>query len=298
MPGDEDSIGTRVLSADFRSLAQRYLRAVASHMDDAAAHSALTAMDEQGGRLYSEAGKRSYTDFSDLSPPLERWQPPFEAWNPYHRERERAAYEEAWSSVLLTESQRFPSQLPGGENVGGLVYKIDLLDAEERQSLGTFSRPPSHWRQWAEACATLCEMLAKRCEACEPNPIDEAVSSQDGGLVRTPQFPALKPWAFEAWKARQFGMTVTKIATTLSERYKDRKITQPRVSEQIKLAMEQCKASGLADDAARVLPQVGHRAPARTFDPAAAEQGKRTDGKAHYLRERERQKAKDGDDEE
>jgi hypothetical protein len=298
MPGDADSIGTRVLSADFRSLGQRYLRAVASHMDDAAANSALTGMDEQGGRLYSEAGKRCYTDFSDLSPCLERWQPPFESWNPHHRERERVAYEGAWFSVLRTEAQRFPNQLPGGENVGGLVYQIDFLDAEERQSLGTFSRPPSHWRQWAEACATLCEMLAKRCEVCEPHPIVEAVSSRDRGVVTTPKLPVLKSWAMEAWKAKQFGMTVTKIATTLSEKYRDRKITQPRVSEQIKLAMEHCKASGLAEDAAKVLPQVGHRAPARTFDPDAAEQGKRTDGKAHYLRERERQKAKDGDDEE
>lgn len=166
-PGDADSAGTLVLSAEFRSLAQRYLRAVAAHMDDAAANSALTAMDEQGGRLYSEAGKRCYTDFFDLSPPLERWQPPFEDWNPHHRERERVAYEGAWFSVLRTESQRFPNQLPGGENVGGLVYQIDFMDAEERQSLGTFSRPPSHWRHWAEACATLCEMLARRCEAYE-----------------------------------------------------------------------------------------------------------------------------------
>ena len=112
------------------------------------------------------------------------------------------------------------------------------------------------------------------------------------------KLPTLKPWAWEAWKANQVGMTATAIAATLAKKHNDPKITQPRVSEQIQRAKLHAEASGLAGDAAKALPQVGSRAPARTLDPAAAEQGKRTDGKAHHLRERERQKAKDGDDEE
>jgi hypothetical protein len=120
----------------------------------------------------------------------------------------------------------------------------------------------------------------------------------DNGNTPAVKLPTLKPWGMEAWKANQVGMTVTAIASTLAKKYNDSKITQPRVSEQIQRAKLHAEASGLAGDAARALPQVGSRAPARTLDPAAAEQGKRTDGKAHHLRERERQKAKDGDDEE
>jgi hypothetical protein len=126
----------------------------------------------------------------------------------------------------------------------------------------------------------------------------ESLGARDDDDAPAVKLPTLKPWAWEAWKANQVGMTATAIAATLAKKYNDPKITQPRVSEQIQRAKLHAEASGLADDAAKALPQVGSRAPARTLDPAAAEQGKRTDGKAHHLRERERQKAKDGDDEE
>lgn len=112
----------------------------------------------------------------------------------------------------------------------------------------------------------------------------------------TERMPTLKPWAMEAWKAHQVGMTGKAIAYELAKKYNDSRISQPRVSEQIQRAKLHAEASGLAGDAARALPEVGNRSLARTLDPAAAEQGKRTDGKAHHLRERERQKAKDGDD--
>lgn len=137
--------------------------------------------------------------------------------------------------------------------------------------------------------ATLAAAVVKAMESRGAPADDDAPAAK---------LPTLKPWAMEAWKARQVGMTVTAIAATLADKYNDPRITQPRVSEQIQRAMLHAEASGLAVDAARVLPQVGSRAPARTLDPAAAELGKRTDGKAHHLRERERQKAQDGDDDE
>lgn len=126
----------------------------------------------------------------------------------------------------------------------------------------------------------------------------KSLAARDDNDTPTVKLPTLKPWAFEAWKANQAGMTTTAIAATLAKKHNDPRITQPRVSEQIQRARLHAEASGLAVDAAKVMPQVGSRAPARTLDPAAVEQGKRTDGKAHHLRERERQKAKDGDDEE
>lgn len=104
-----------------------------------------------------------------------------------------------------------------------------------------------------------------------------------------PKLPTLKPWAWEAWKANQVGMTATAIAAELAKKYKNPQITQPRVSEQIKRAKLHAEASGLADDAAKVLPQVGSRAPARTLDPAAADAGQRTDGRSKHLREKARQ---------
>jgi hypothetical protein len=104
-----------------------------------------------------------------------------------------------------------------------------------------------------------------------------------------PKLPKLKSWAWRAWRANQMGMTTTKIAATLAKKCKDPTITQPRVSEQIKRAKLHAEASGLADVAAKVLPQVENRAPARTLDPAAADAGHRTDGRSKHLREKARQ---------
>ena len=110
------------------------------------------------------------------------------------------------------------------------------------------------------------------------------------------KLPLLKNWAMEAWKAKQFGMPVIKIATTLSEKYKDPKITQPRVSEQIKIARMHAETSGLATIAANVLSKINSRAPARTLDPFIADLGNHSDGRSHLVRDKEKQKAKDGDD--
>lgn len=110
------------------------------------------------------------------------------------------------------------------------------------------------------------------------------------------KLPELKDWAMEAWRANQSGMPVIKIATTLSEKYKDPKITQPRVSEQIKKARMHAELSGLAAIAAKVMPKINNRAPARTLDPSIADLGNRTDGRSHLVRDKEKQKAKDGDD--
>jgi hypothetical protein len=107
------------------------------------------------------------------------------------------------------------------------------------------------------------------------------------------KLPRLKTWAMEAWRARQAGATVSMIATTLAAKYKDRRITQPRVSEQIKLAKMHTEASGLAEVARRALPQAGGGAPARTLDPAVAELGQRTDGRAKHVRDRAHQIAKE-----
>ena len=110
------------------------------------------------------------------------------------------------------------------------------------------------------------------------------------------KLPELKRWAIEAWQAKQCGMPVIKIATTLSEKYKDPKITQPRVSEQIKKARMHAELSGLAAIAAKVILKINNRAPARTLDPSIADLGNRTDGRSHLVRDKEKQKAKDGDD--
>lgn len=110
------------------------------------------------------------------------------------------------------------------------------------------------------------------------------------------RLPALKPWAMQAWKARQLGMTTKDIAEELSRKYKDPKITQPRVSEQIKKAQEHAEASGLAVDAARALPSPGTPARVTAMDPAAIERGPRTDRRAKTLAEKARQLARDNSD--
>ena len=85
------------------------------------------------------------------------------------------------------------------------------------------------------------------------------------------------------------------IAETLSKKYSNRKITQPRVSEQIKKARMHAELSGLAAIAAKVIPKINNRAPARTLDPSIADLGNRTDGRSHLVRDKEKQKAKNGD---
>ena len=110
------------------------------------------------------------------------------------------------------------------------------------------------------------------------------------------KLPELKCWAMEAWQAHQIGTPMKQIAETLSKKYSNRKITQPRVSEQIKKACMHAELSGLAAIAAKVILKINNRAPARTLDPSIADLGNRTDGRSHLVRDKEKQKAKDGDD--
>ena len=121
----------------------------------------------------------------------------------------------------------------------------------------------------------------------------ESLEARDSDHSPAAKSAKLKRWAMEAWQARQVGQTVTAIAATLAKKYNDPKITQPRVTEQIQLAEVKTKASGLAEIAARVLPNGGTRAPARTLDPAVADLGQRTDGRSKHLRDKASQMAKE-----
>ncbi|MFO0828434.1 MAG: hypothetical protein U0572_09820 [Phycisphaerales bacterium] len=83
----------------------------------------------------------------------------------------------------------------------------------------------------------------------------------------------LKSWGMKAWMLGQIGMKQSQIAAQLSKELEDPSITQPRVSEQIRLAKSESEKSGLAELAARKLPSSSGkpRAPGRTFDPRAAD---------------------------
>jgi hypothetical protein len=137
------------------------------------------------------------------------------------------------------------------------------------------------------------DRLAAAADALEKVAREFIVGDNGDGNDAPATLPELGPHDKEAWQASLVvGMTQSKIAEMLSRTYPGETWTQPRVSEAIKRAKAHTNASGLTDK----LPASGSRAPARTLDPAASELGKRTDGKAHHLRERERQKAKDGGD--
>lgn len=121
-----------------------------------------------------------------------------------------------------------------------------------------------------------------------------AALQPDGGTASVEKAKSLskpKPWAMEAWRAHQMGMTMYQIATELSEKYGDKygKISQPRVSEQISKARAHAEASGLAELASQVLPKPDAEPPARTLDPMVVEQGRRTDGRSPHLRAKARQ---------
>ncbi|MCC6321077.1 MAG: hypothetical protein IT438_06520 [Phycisphaerales bacterium] len=114
----------------------------------------------------------------------------------------------------------------------------------------------------------------------------ESLAERDDDGKSAETLPDLKPRDTEAWQASLVaGMTQSKIADMLNRKYPGENWTQPRVSEAIKRAKAHAEASGLADkvSAAR------SRAPARTLDPAAADDGQRTDGRAKHLREKARQ---------
>ena len=118
----------------------------------------------------------------------------------------------------------------------------------------------------------------------------ESLDARDDVDKSAAKLPELKARDTEAWQASLVaGMTQAKIADLLNQQYPGENWTQPRVSEAIKRAKAHAEASGLADkvSAAR------SRAPARTLDPAAADDGQRTDGRAKHLREKARQIAKE-----
>ena len=118
----------------------------------------------------------------------------------------------------------------------------------------------------------------------------ESLGARDDDDDPPATLPELNARDTEAWQASLVaGMTQAKIADALNRKYPGENWTQPRVSEAIKRAKAHAEASGLADkvSAAR------SRAPARTLDPAAADDGQRTDGRAKHLREKARQIAKE-----
>lgn len=118
----------------------------------------------------------------------------------------------------------------------------------------------------------------------------ESLSARDDDHPPAANLPDLGPRDREAWQASLVaGMTQGKIADALNKAHPGENWTQPRVSEAIKRAKVHAEASGLADkvSAAR------SRAPARTLDPAVADDGQRTDGRAKHLREKAKQIAKE-----
>lgn len=118
----------------------------------------------------------------------------------------------------------------------------------------------------------------------------KAVEAMNMGADKLSELPDLKPRDMEVWQASLVpGMTQSKIAEILNERYPSENWTQPRVSEAIKRAKANADASGLSSKI--VVPKP--KAPARTSDPGKVDQGMREDGTAHYLREKKRQTAKD-----
>jgi len=202
-----------------------------------------------------------------------------------------------WSKVILT-----------GCGEAGWIQLHDLLDGFEGTSVPTIVHARKSAIEWAESWMNarerqladaavasvspdLMDLLQRVASATAP---PAGAQNDDGDASR--RLPKLKPWALEAWRANQAGMTVTGIAEALSVKYKDPSIKQPRVSEQIARAKKHAEASGLAEIAAKTLPQPGSRAPTRTLDPATLDRGKRTDGAAHNLREKARQRAEDRDD--
>jgi hypothetical protein len=178
-------------------------------------------------------------------------------------------YVEAW---VRSESRTRNESLSGNGQNGPVELAARQQDAAAAVDSGAFERT--------------ADLLA------------EKIALAFGGEKDMPaakKLPNLGPRDTEAWQASLVaGMTQAKIAIELNRKYRGENWTQPRVSEAIKRAKAHAEASGLADK----ISVARSRAPARTFDPAAAEQGRRTDGKAHYLRERERQKAVDDDEDE
>lgn len=152
------------LAGRFKALGQAYLRVRATPptMDDIA-DSELAVLDEQGGRLYCAAAKVKVPGFLDLTPPIDGWIPPFDIFNPEHGYLLRVGFQQAWVSVLMTEAKRNPLAIPGGDNAGGAVFKVDHYDAEDGVTFGMHQFARNRWREWVEACNSLCTLLADRC---------------------------------------------------------------------------------------------------------------------------------------
>lgn len=180
--------------------------------------------------------------------------------------------------------------------VGVLIARVEQAAKAEPDYQPTGSKIPELVAELKAVAAGLPAVLeGNRAGFERVAGVIESLGARDDDDRRPATLPELDARDTEAWQASLVaGMTQAKIADALNRKYPGENWTQPRVSEAIGRAKAHAEASGLADK----VSGAHSRAPARTMDPAAAEQGKRMDGKAHHLRERERQKAKDGDDEE
>ncbi len=152
-------------------------------------------------------------------------------------------------------------------NVSEIIAAVDLEYASARKNLGIDGR-------------------------------SEQTGQASGIAVPVPsstKLPSVKPWAMEAWQASQIGVPQKEIARMLAKKYGKRygKISQPRVSEQIGLAQVHAEASALAAIARQVCVQEPSRAPARTFDPSLADQGKRRDGRSSHIRQKMKEISRD-----
>ena len=160
--------------------------------------------------------------------------------------------------------------------------------AEERKRGNIKPFPPTPPPEAAELVANL-QAVAQRVAAV----IESASGLTDEA---PPLLPVLGPRDREVHALMLMpDMTQAAAAREMNRRFpRERKWTQPRISEALTRIAPHIQASLLAE----VGTTGRSRAPARTLDPAVADQGERTDGKAHYLRARERERAKESDDEE
>ncbi len=110
--------------------------------------------------------------------------------------------------------------------------------------------------------------------------------------TETDGLPQLGPHDRQAWQLSLLdGKTQSKIAEKLNLEH-GTKYTQPRISEMIKRVQRHADASGLTEKmSASGLTRTAR--PAVTVDPSVLDRGKRTDGRSHDIRAKQRQNAMD-----
>lgn len=142
----------------------------------------------------------------------------------------------------------------------------------------------------AGAVADLKDAHGKGMERVEELIASVGARDDGGGAEDRMTLPNLGPHDRDAWQLMLIpGMTQTKAAAELNKQFPGESWSQPRVSEACARAKAHAVASGLAG---KIATQRS-RAPARTLDPAVADEGQRTDGWAKHLREKARQIAKE-----